>query len=219
VGIPASITDKSLYIFDFDGVLVDSVDIKTQAFAEIYKLYGGKVVEQVIVHHTINGGMSRTDKFKYYHKSFLGLQITEDELEDLSESFSSLVVETIIKSDEVEGVSKVLDFCKKQKITCSINSATPQDELWKIVELRGWTELFKFVYGSPESKVDNIEKTLRASSIAKSKAIFFGDSINDYIAAKSSNIDFIGINYSLKEEDDFLRFKDFTDFLNFVDQY
>jgi phosphoglycolate phosphatase-like HAD superfamily hydrolase len=219
VEMPAPLTAKSLYIFDFDGVLTDSVDVKTQAFAEIYRSYGTQVVEQVIAHHAINGGMSRTNKFKYYHKKFLGLQITLDEIEYLSEIFSGLVVEKIIKSDEVEGVSNILEYCKHKNFICTITSATPEDELRKIVELRGWTELFKFVYGSPESKVDNIEKTLRVTSLSKSEAIFFGDSINDYIAAKVSNIDFIGINFSLKKDDDFPRFKDFTELLNFVDQY
>ena len=217
MGIPASITDKSLYIFDFDGVLVDSVDIKTKAFAEIYQPYGAQVVEQVVFHHMNNGGMSRNDKFKYYHKNFLGLQIELDEIGYLSDIFSSLVVENIIRCDEIEGVTYMLEYCKKQQIMCSIASATPEDELRNIVELRGWAKHFKFVYGTPESKVDNIEKTLRVSSFSKAKSIFFGDSVNDCIAAKESNIDFIGINYSLGENVAFQCFKNFKDFMNLVD--
>jgi phosphoglycolate phosphatase-like HAD superfamily hydrolase len=201
-----NIPNKTLYIFDFDGVLVDSVDIKTKAFAEIYQPYGNQVEEQVIQHHTINGGMSRADKFKYYHKNFLGIQITSDEIEDLSDRFSSLVVEKIITSDEIEGVSKILEFCNQQKIICTITSATPEDELRKIVKLRGWNGVFNLVYGSPESKIDNLKKTLKATSLAKSKAIFFGDSTSDHIAARACGIDFFGINFHPGDRRGFLNF-------------
>ena len=201
-----SLENKDLYIFDFDGVLVDSVDLKTRAFAEIYLSYGTQVVEQVVLHHTKNGGMSRYDKFRHYHNNILGQAITSKVIEELSERFSSLVVEKIITSDEVEGVSDILDFCKQQKIICTIVSATPKDELRKIVELRGWAEGFKFVYGSPESKVDNIKKTLKATSISKSKAIFFGDSTNDYDAAKACGIDFVGINFLSGDKSGFRNF-------------
>ena len=57
--------NKRLFAFDFDGVIVDSVNIKTEAFAEIYKPYGQKIVDRVINHHISNGGMSRFKKFKY----------------------------------------------------------------------------------------------------------------------------------------------------------
>ena len=52
-------------IFDFDGVIVDSVDVKGLAFAEIYSKYGGGIAEKVLSHHRSNGGMSRKVKFKY----------------------------------------------------------------------------------------------------------------------------------------------------------
>ena len=58
---------KSVFVFDFDGVLADSVNIKTLAFYELYKEYGGSISSKVVEHHEANGGMSRFDKFKYYH--------------------------------------------------------------------------------------------------------------------------------------------------------
>ena len=46
-------------IFDFDGVLVESVDVKTRAFASLYEKYGQKVVAQVEDYHLNNGGIAR----------------------------------------------------------------------------------------------------------------------------------------------------------------
>ena len=41
-----TIQSKKLFIFDFDGVIVDSVDIKTEAFGEIYSNYGSFITEK-----------------------------------------------------------------------------------------------------------------------------------------------------------------------------
>ena len=53
-------------IFDYDGVISESVNVKTQAFAKIYECFGSDVVEQVVKHHLANGGVSRYNKIKLY---------------------------------------------------------------------------------------------------------------------------------------------------------
>ena len=55
-------------IFDFDGVVAESVQVKTDAFAYLYASHGKKIVSKVTEHHELNGGMSRFEKIKYYHK-------------------------------------------------------------------------------------------------------------------------------------------------------
>mgnify|MGYP003325992022 CR=1 FL=1 len=85
-------------VFDFDGVLVDSVNIKTKAFSYIYKKYGTDIVSKVIKHHELNGGMSRYEKFDYYHKFFLGTQIDQEVVDQLDSQFSELVLHKVVKS-------------------------------------------------------------------------------------------------------------------------
>ena len=63
------IKSKLLFIFDFDGVLVDSVELKTIAFVHLYEEYGSHIVDLVIAFHCKNGGMSRFEKFKYFHNN------------------------------------------------------------------------------------------------------------------------------------------------------
>ena len=75
-------------IFDFDGVILDSTEIKTKAFAEIYKPHGEKVLKKVIKHHNLNEGQSRYKKFFYYHKHYLKKNISDKELNLLSIKFS-----------------------------------------------------------------------------------------------------------------------------------
>ena len=53
--------------FDFDGVLVESVDIKTRAFSKLFEREGEDVVKKVIDYHIDNGGVSRYEKFRYIY--------------------------------------------------------------------------------------------------------------------------------------------------------
>ena len=48
-----------IIFFDFDGVLVESVEIKIHAFRKLYAEHGENVVEKVLAHHMEHGGISR----------------------------------------------------------------------------------------------------------------------------------------------------------------
>ncbi len=111
-------------IFDFDGVIVESVKVKSDAFAELYKPYGTDTVKKVINHHEANGGMSRYEKFKIYHQRYLNRTITDENLSELSKIFSKLVVKKVIDCPYVPGV---LDFIEKsyKQYKIFISTGTP----------------------------------------------------------------------------------------------
>ena len=82
--------------FDFDGVILDSINCKTQAFEAMYTKYGQEIANQVKRYHLENGGVSRFEKFRHWHKKHLGIEITNEQLNTLSEEFSNLVVDQVI---------------------------------------------------------------------------------------------------------------------------
>ena len=84
------------FFFDFDGVIVDSINIKTDAFAELYKPFGEEVISKVVSHHVSHGGMSRFEKFRYYHENFINKKISESEMMELAQKFSDLVVGKVL---------------------------------------------------------------------------------------------------------------------------
>ena len=58
-----------LIFWDFDGVIKESVSVKTDAYVELFSLYGSDICKQVRKHHLANGGMSRYDKIPLYLKN------------------------------------------------------------------------------------------------------------------------------------------------------
>ena len=57
-------------LFDFDGVILESVDIKGLAFCKLFENFPEHVTKIVQYHHA-NGGISRFNKFRYIYKNIL----------------------------------------------------------------------------------------------------------------------------------------------------
>ena len=150
-----TIKNKKLIIFDFDGVIAISNHIKTEAFEELYAKYGKDIANKVVSHHLLNQGKSRYEKIRYYHSNFLKITLKENELNKVAENFSKLVKEKVILSEFTPGVVKFLNYCKKNKIICAVNTATPEIEIREIIIKKNINEFFQIILGSPSNKLEN----------------------------------------------------------------
>ena len=183
---------KKYLIFDYDGVIVDSVHIKTDAFVNLYKKYDKNIQLKIANFHIKNGGISRREKIKFFHKTYLKKKINNDELERFANQFSKFVYKKVIKAKEIKGVKNFLSiYSKKKKLF--VNSATPENELIKIIKERKEDIFFYKVYGSPKSKFENLTNILKKYNNSKKNFIFFGDAKQDLEAAIKCGIDFVYI--------------------------
>lgn len=177
--------------FDFDGTLIESINIKTEAFAELFKNYPNRVVEKIVAYHKKNGGMSRYDKFEYIYKQILKKSLSEKEKKELGETFSELVLEKILICPKVSGVGKFFEKCSK-KIEMYVLSATPEEELRFILKKIGMDQYFRGAYGAPNKKEAILMNFLKETGYGLEEVLLIGDSINDFNAAKKTGILFIG---------------------------
>jgi phosphoglycolate phosphatase-like HAD superfamily hydrolase len=206
-------------VFDFDGVLADSVEVKTEAFAALYRHHGRDVVDAVVAHHRENGGMPRRQKFQHYDEHLLGKPANNARLDDLNGQFSRLVVDAIVASPEIDGCSDFLQSLS-EKVAMYVDSAAPDNELTEIMERRGITPFFTAAYGSDKSKVENLQTIIDQSGTAPSDILFFGDAMSDYKAAMHCGTDFIGILGSthspFTDMDEIQAFKNFNEIQIFL---
>lgn len=189
--------------FDFDGVLVESVSIKTDAFRMLYLTYGEDFANKVADYHLNNGGISRFEKFKIWNGEWLGQDVTEEKIAKLASEFSSLVMKGVIEAKEVLGTKDFLDNAIEYKKY--IITGTPTTEIRPILKGRLMTHYFEGAYGSPEKKSYWVEKILKANNLNAYESVFIGDALEDYKAAIDNNLTFI-----LRETKDGIPlFKDF----------
>ena len=186
------VTDWQAIIFDFDGVLVESGDIKTQAFADLYQSYGETVVDKVVRYHNLNGGLSRYQKFRHFQQHLLKMPpLTQDEERELDRRFSELVVEAVIASKPVPGANELV-YKEATRIPLFIVSGTPEIELNTIVTRRGLEPYFTEVRGSPKSKQTLIAEILSTHGFTPTRVLMIGDALIDYQSAQTNNVAFLG---------------------------
>jgi len=178
-------------IFDFDGVIVDSVDIKGEAFCHLFRDQSDEIRQRISDLHANHAGMTRYDKFKIICEDFLDRPATTAELERLSQEFSQFCVEKII---EVSYIPGAFEFISKHysDYDLYVASSAPEIELKEIVKRRGLANFFKGTYGTPRKKVDICRAILQENRLAPQQVAFIGDSISDYEVAQHCGTHFIG---------------------------
>lgn len=179
-------------IFDFDGVILDSANIKTVAFLELFKDFP-EHQNAIKEYHIDNQGISRYNKFKWIYEELLGKPYNTKVKDRLGKAFSDLVLKKVIKAEAIPGAIDFLKTLKKEKIPAYVASGTPDKELQKIIEERKLTKYFKSLYGSNISKEEAIDRIAEKESAKYSEMLFIGDAITDYKAAHSRGVPFAAV--------------------------
>ena len=187
--ISENIKKAKTIFWDFDGVIKDSVSVKSDAFEELFLPFGSDVAKKIRMHHEDNGGMSRYDKLPIY-LNLAGEKYSKDLIIKYEKQFSKLVMNRVINSPWVEGA---LDYIKTnykaQKFF--LITATPQKEIEEILKKLEISKYFKKVIGSPTNKKDALKIILSNENINLDGSIMIGDSHSDYEAAKENDVFFV----------------------------
>jgi phosphoglycolate phosphatase-like HAD superfamily hydrolase len=182
--------EYDLIIFDCDGVILDSNQLKIDAMknALIDAGCSNDEVNECSHFFANNFGKSRFYHIDYFIENFIDMVGKDDNKtrELLLESFSFQCCELYLKASEAIGVSAVL---KKSSALKCVASGSEQSELQKIFLQRELSQYFTLILGSPTKKVDLVKRILSETSY--SRAVMIGDAVSDLESASFNGIDFI----------------------------
>jgi len=180
-----------LIVFDCDGVILESMDIKTRAFRRIGEEISDEAAEGIAVYHNQNGGISRFRKFEWLYATYKGRMITEEETEALNEQFKKIALEEVACCPLVPGVQSVLD-CWHGRLPMYVASGAPEEELRVILQNRGLSKYFAGVHGSPATKVQLLRDIVQHAGVNPWNTVMIGDSRTDQYAAEAVGTRFYG---------------------------
>lgn len=178
----------SAFIFDFDGVIKDSVKVKSEAFVQLYASEGKEFQRKVKEYHLANGGISRHVKFKVWNE-WLGRSTSEEAIDELAKNFAKLVIDNVIASPNVSGAIEALESASENAL-CFIATGTPDDEINLILNQLELDKYFREVHGSSRKKSLIIMDILERFLLSPSEVLFIGDAQTDYQAALENGLDF-----------------------------
>lgn len=190
-------TDFTKYktiFWDFDGVLMDSMPVRDRGFELVLASYPYEEVEQLLVYHRQNGGLSRYVKFRYFFEVIRRETITEPEVLTLAEEFSQVMREELLNIELL--IHDSIAFVKEnyRNYRMHVVSGSDQNELRYLCQKLHLDQYFISIHGSPTPKKQLVADLLKEFKYPSETVVFIGDSINDWEAASFNGIDFFGYN-------------------------
>lgn len=188
-------------LWDFDGVILDSMKVRDFGFREIFKSFKKDKIEKLIDYHRENGGLSRYVKIRYFFENLLNQEISEERVNEYASMFSDIMRVKLIEKKNL--ITDSVDFIRNnyKKYNFHIVSGSDQNELRFLCDQLELSQYFLTIEGSPTPKKKLVNDILEKKSYSKKETCLIGDSINDKDAAEENNILFIGYNnLDFKEE-------------------
>ncbi len=181
-----------LVFLDFDGVVVQSNDIKDRAFEKIF----AQVPEhrdELMAYHMGHNAVPRREKFRYAVHEVVRAPEGDALVDRWVSQFEHLTREEVIECPYVSGAERFLSRVS-ETLPLVLVSATPQVDLDLIVDRRGLRPYFSEVHGANAPKSLVMRKVLEARSMSAARTLFLGDSPEDLTAAQKAGVAFLGIH-------------------------
>ncbi len=180
--------------WDFDGVILDSMPIRDYGFAKIFEEFDKELIDKLLEYHTLNGGLSRYVKIRYFYNTLLGVEINDEKVQELADKFSIIMKSELTNKKYL--IRETVEFIEKnyKNYNFHIVSGSDGKELNYLCNELGLSKYFKTIEGSPTPKDDLVKNILEKHNYNSKECILIGDSINDYEAANVNGIKFYGYN-------------------------
>ncbi len=193
---------KPLLVFDIDGVLFDVQNSYREAILETYKEFKGEEISKNAIQEAKNkGGLNCDWALTQYLLKENGVDVSlDDVIEKFQKHFFSKKAdgsmglidreEIIIKKDLIKNLNKKYDLC--------VFTGRPEDEAKYSLQKYGILDYFNIII-TKNSLTENEQKPhpaglnlIKKSAIYKN-ILYFGDTKDDMICAKSADVNCVGI--------------------------
>lgn len=176
-------------ILDFDGVILESNNVKIDGFYKLFEPFGLNVAKEASEYFTQNAGLSRYDVIRYILEIVLQTSCDDTLLYKYAQRYSDIVKNEVINCKFVSGFQ---EFIIETKSNLYIVSSSDQEDLRYICNKINISKYFRQILGSPVKKDENIKYLINYYNLNKDETIYIGDSINDYYATIKNGLKFIG---------------------------
>lgn len=174
---------------DFDDTLVDTCDLKANAFRQLFASYPEHLpaIERL---HRENSGLTRFEKFYRIHEEILSASLSQGRIAELDNALRSLVLRDIATCKIVDGALPLLRRLS-HKVPFYVLSNTPEGELLEMLRALGLTPHVAAAFGFPRRKAEVLRDLAASHSLPSRRVVFIGDSAQDQRAAIEANVTFI----------------------------
>lgn len=178
------------WLFDCDGVILNSNKVKTEAFEVVLHQFGEEVKSLFLQYHLSNGGVSRQQKFKYLFENILNTSVDVEHYNNLLEQYSKECLAGLINCEVSRGLLPLFEILRQMNARAFVVSGGSQVELNQVFRVLGIHHLFEGVFGNPLNKYEIVTSLVKDFDLDRAHTIFFGDARYDYEVASENGLQF-----------------------------
>jgi phosphoglycolate phosphatase-like HAD superfamily hydrolase len=192
--VPFRPEQYDLFVFDCDGVILDSNPVKSRAFFEAALPHGEDRARRLVDYHQRHGGVSRQAKFAYFVREILCAEPAERAgLErELVAAYARICEVELSRCPTLPGVRRFLAGLDSE-VRNFVVSGGAETEVRAALAERGLDRFFERVLGNPRSKEDNMQDLFEAGAL-EGRGAYFGDARLDMELAERFGLDFVFVS-------------------------
>lgn len=187
-------------VFDCDGVILQSNQVKSNAFAAALEGEPADAIAAFVAYHKAHGGISRYQKFAHYFEHMQPRDDAKVATQQALGKYASIVQAELLTCALIPGIEAYLQHLQHAGIACAVNSGGDEQELHGVFAARGLAPYFQHIFGSPTGKQDNMQR-LKDLGFMQGNGVMFGDSKSDWLAAQAFDLDFVFITHETEWND------------------
>jgi phosphoglycolate phosphatase-like HAD superfamily hydrolase len=176
-------------IFDFDGVILDSNALKTEAFRHVFARFPDHAEAMMAYHHQ-HVSQSRYVKFQHLVEDRLGRTGDRAMVDQLAADYAAILRDAMDACPFVAGARELLEELSSV-LPLYLASVTPEPELLRLLDVRGIRHHFREVYGCPPWTKPAAVAAISQALGGPQGLVLIGDSAGDQQAADRHDIEFI----------------------------
>lgn len=181
-------------IFDCDGVILQSNQLKSDAFAQVLEDCDPALVAEFVAWHKTTGGISRFYKFAHFYREMLAVEDWRTRTEVACDTFGDIVSCGLRSCASVPGLNDLLVLLRARGIPLAVNTGGAQSEIRAVFADRGIASHFRTILGSPATKHENMV-TLDGLGLIRPGSVYIGDAALDFELAQDFRMRFVYVAY------------------------
>ena len=191
-------------VFDFDGTLVDSNEIKRETFFEVAHPWdpSGEIVTAVFERWPAADRYAKTRRIAeglIDRKLLPADSLLEEWAARLADEYTARCEAAIAGCREMPGATSTLEKLSAMGLLLFINSATPAIPPRQLTKLRNWAHLFRAVYGAEATKAENLMSIAKTSAAERHEMVHVGDQLDDQSGAEQFGCHFVAMTSGIAE--------------------
>jgi phosphoglycolate phosphatase-like HAD superfamily hydrolase len=181
--LAGSVHPIDLVVFDCDGVLLDTMAAKIEAFGSWVPEAHAELREAFMAIVMAGFGRSRTYHIERFYRELLHQEPDPGFLDAEVARFTDICEPLCAGADWRVGSLEFVQACHDAEIPRYVLSGMPQQQLDELLASAEATDLFDVIIGSPPGKPESMERILTETDTPAHRAVFIGDANADHVAA------------------------------------